>query len=63
MDQSICDVCSHMKEVISGTGSRFLLCQLSQTDRRFQKYPQQPVLRCEGFKESEESQEEDELHA
>ena len=63
MEQSICDVCSHMKEVTSGKGSRFLLCQLSQTDRRFQKYPQQPVVRCQGFKGSEESQEEDELHA
>ena len=49
MEQSICEICSHMTEVTSGTGSRFLLCQLSQTDRRFQKYPPQPVIRCEGF--------------
>jgi hypothetical protein len=56
MDQSICETCSHMKDVTSGTGSRFLLCQLSQTDRRFQKYPPQPVVRCEGFKESGEDQ-------
>ena len=56
MDQSICEACSHMKEVTSGTGSRFLLCKLSQTDRRFQKYPPQPVIRCEGFEESEEKQ-------
>lgn len=49
MEQSICEICSHMTEVTSGTGSKFLLCQLSQTDRRFQKYPPQPVIRCEGF--------------
>jgi|GEM_PF-221976 hypothetical protein len=49
MKQSICEICSHMTEVTSGTGSRFLLCQLSQTDRRFPKYPPQPVIRCEGF--------------
>ena len=51
MVQSICETCAHVKEVTSGTGSRFLLCQLSQVDRRFQKYPPQPVIRCEGFKE------------
>jgi len=38
-----------MKEVISGKGSRFLLCQLAQQDRRFQKYPQQPIVRCAGY--------------
>jgi hypothetical protein len=63
MMPSLCETCSRQKEIISGTGSRFLLCQLSQTDRRFQKYPPQPLIRCEGFKESEESREEDELHA
>jgi len=57
MGQSICEACSHMKEVTSGTGSRFLLCQLSQTDRRFQKYPPQPVVRCEGFEEAESDEE------
>ena len=57
MVQSLCEVCSHMKEVTSGTGSRFLLCQLSQTDRRFQKYPPQPVVRCEGFEEAESDEE------
>ncbi len=48
MATSLCESCAHMREVISGKGSRFLLCQLSQTDRHFPKYPAQPVLRCEG---------------
>lgn len=39
-----------MREVISGKGSRFLLCQLSQQDRRFPKYPPQPVMACGGFR-------------
>jgi hypothetical protein len=30
-------------------GSRFYLCQLSETDPRFPKYPRIPVLRCAGF--------------
>ncbi|HWC90422.1 MAG TPA: hypothetical protein VG433_12225 [Pirellulales bacterium] len=49
MSPSLCTACSHMKEVVSGKGSRFLLCQLSQTDRRFPKYPPQPVIRCDGY--------------
>ena len=48
MNQSLCEFCSHMREIISGTGSRFVLCQLSQTDNRFPKYRPQPLVRCEG---------------
>ena len=46
---SLCESCKHRREVISGKGSRFLLCLLSQTDRRFAKYPPQPVRRCAGY--------------
>lgn len=46
---SLCESCALMREVISGTGSRFLLCTLAACDRLFQKYPQQPVVRCEGY--------------
>ena len=38
-----------MREVVSGKGSRFLLCSLSQTDSRFAKYPPQPVVHCEAY--------------
>jgi hypothetical protein len=51
MIRSLCEACSHKKEVVSANGSRFLLCQLSQKDRRFQKYPPQPVIKCSGFVE------------
>ncbi len=47
--ESLCLNCSHVREVISGTGSKFLLCELSQTDKRFSKYPPQPVVRCDGY--------------
>ena len=40
-----------MKEVISGKGSRFLMCQKSVTDNRFPKYPPQPVIQCAAFKQ------------
>jgi len=46
---TLCSSCEYVREVVSGTGSTFLLCQLSQTDRRFPKYPPQPVVRCDGY--------------
>lgn len=45
---SVCRTCEHCKEVVSGKGSRFMLCQLSQSDRQYPKYPPQPVIRCAG---------------
>lgn len=47
--QTLCASCGHLREVVSGTGSRFLLCRLSQTDKRFPKYPPQPVVQCDGY--------------
>ena len=56
MIPSLCEYCSHMKEVVTGKGSRFLLCDKSGTDRRFQKYPPQPVVKCSGFERSSEKE-------
>ena len=49
--ESLCKICSNVREVVSGTGSTFLLCCLSQTDKRFATYPRQPVVRCNGYEE------------
>lgn len=49
MIDSLCRRCVHRKEVVSAKGSRFLLCQKSQVDRRYPKYPPQPVANCQGF--------------
>lgn len=46
---SLCEFCRQMKEVVSGKGSRFLMCQKSAADNRFPKYPPQPVVACDGF--------------
>lgn len=51
MNVSLCPSCSFAKEIISGKGIRFLLCEKSQTDERFPKYPRQPVIRCHAFVE------------
>ena len=53
MNPSLCEQCRHMQEVLTGKGSRFLLCRLSQTDRRFPKYPPQPVIQCSGFEKTD----------
>jgi hypothetical protein len=49
MIASLCESCVRVREVVSGKGSRFLLCLLSQSDVRFPKYPPQPVIRCAGY--------------
>jgi len=51
MNESLCQSCAFAKVIVSGKGSRFLLCEKSHSDRRFEKYPRQPVVRCEGFAE------------
>jgi hypothetical protein len=56
MSSSLCEHCGHLREVISGKGSRFLLCQLSRIDPRFPKYPPQPVRRCGGFVERDDAE-------
>ena len=47
-NQSLCESCRHLREIVTGKGSRFLMCLLSQTDSRFRKYPPQPVRQCSG---------------
>ena len=48
--RSLCETCDSMREVVTPKGSRFLLCQLSGTDRAYPKYPPQPVVRCDGYR-------------
>ena len=53
MNPSLCQSCDHAKPVISGRGSRFLLCEKAASDHRFPKYPMQPVIQCAGFRPNE----------
>jgi hypothetical protein len=50
MIHSLCETCALMREVVTLKGSRFLLCQLSQTDPAYPKYPRQPVVQCDGYR-------------
>ena len=49
MIQSLCESCTLMREIITPKGSRFILCQLSQINAKYSKYPPQPVIRCDGY--------------
>ena len=45
----LCDLCCHARRITSARGSLFTLCERSQTDRRYPRYPNLPVLACAGF--------------
>jgi hypothetical protein len=57
MTSSLCQTCALMREVVTPKGSRFLLCQLSQTNPDYPKYPRQPVVQCEGYQQKEQPKE------
>ncbi|MFN6104451.1 MAG: hypothetical protein ACK5EA_08375 [Planctomycetaceae bacterium] len=46
---SLCEQCGYMREIVSGKGSRFLMCQRATGGAALPKYPPQPVLVCAGF--------------
>ena len=52
MTQTLCESCRWMREVTTPR-SRFLLCELSQMNPAYPKYPPQPVVRCEGYQQEQ----------
>jgi hypothetical protein len=57
MTESLCETCQNVQEVLTPKGSRFLLCRLSRSDAAFPKYPPQPVVRCDGHRTGEKTEE------
>ncbi len=45
----LCAHCLHARAVVTRRGSTFVLCEASLTDRRLERYPRLPVVRCHGF--------------
>jgi len=45
----LCRTCRHVRVIGNQRGSQFYLCQLSESDPRFAKYPRLPMQRCAGF--------------
>jgi hypothetical protein len=60
MIPSLCETCALMREVVTPKGSRFLLCQLSQNDPAYPKYPSQAVVGCSGYRKQEPTEEAEE---
>lgn len=52
----LCADCVHARSVKSDRGSTFLLCELSNRDPSFPKYPRLPVLSCRGYEKRVSSQ-------
>jgi hypothetical protein len=45
----LCATCVHVRRVGSRRGSVFLLCERSNSDPRYARYPQLPVVHCPGY--------------
>jgi len=45
----LCEQCANVRVIDTRKGSRFYMCQLSEVDPRFPKYPRTPVLQCVGY--------------
>jgi len=56
MNPSLCERCAWVREVVTPKGSRFLLCQLSQTDSAYPKSPPQPVVQCDGYQKKDKTE-------
>jgi hypothetical protein len=57
MIHSLCETCAWRREVVTPKRSRFLLCQLSQTNPAYPKYPLQPIVRCDGYQQKQQTKE------
>lgn len=44
----LCASCRHLVVVTTDRGSVFVQCGLAKVDPRFRKYPQLPVVLCDG---------------
>ena len=45
----LCTYCDWSKQIKTAKKSSFIMCNLSKIDQRYTKYPQLPLLECEGF--------------
>lgn len=46
MDPGLCRNCVHARRIVSGKGSEFWRCAVSEREPDWPKYPPLPVLNC-----------------
>lgn len=46
----LCDSCVNAKLIRNTRGSVFLMCELSNVDEHYPKYPPVPIIACEGHR-------------
>jgi len=51
----LCANCAYARRVESARGSVFYLCELSDSNPQFPKYPRLPVLECFGYAKRNEA--------
>ncbi|HEV8244890.1 MAG TPA: hypothetical protein VGP93_03945 [Polyangiaceae bacterium] len=49
----LCATCRHARVVRSSKNSEFWLCQRSQLEPEYAKYPRLPVVRCAGHEKED----------
>jgi len=52
VEAGLCSSCEYSRVVESARGSSFYLCRLSETDERYRRYPQLPVVECSRYSEA-----------
>jgi hypothetical protein len=45
----LCAECLYARQLVSVRGSIFYLCERSNNDPSFRRYPNLPILRCSGY--------------
>ncbi len=54
-EAGLCATCVHSRVIENARRSRFYLCRLSETDERYRRYPQLPVVECSGYEAASEA--------
>lgn len=48
---TLCINCKNVRKIENNRGSLFLMCRMHAENKRYPKYPPQPVYSCKGFEE------------
>jgi len=49
MEVGLCETCTYARKINNKRGSLFFMCEYSEKDPEFDKYPRLPVLTCKAY--------------